>query len=96
MTTRKGAKDALGNELREGDIVAFWPQQHILGKVVKVVDSGLILGAAAPREAPTVVKVLIDVTLTCRPGMALPPLVKVENPQGDDLLNRIADENKSS
>jgi hypothetical protein len=79
-------KDALGNELREGDLVTMLPTQILVLRVMKV-DNG---GIQTP-QGITPGMVLIGVTLTLRviPGAPILNIAKVVNPGSDEVVKRL-------
>jgi hypothetical protein len=79
-------KDALGNELHEGDIVTMQSDRPIFFRVMKI-DNG---GIQTPQGVTPGV-VIIGVTLTIRtiPGAQLPNIAKVVSPGNDELVKKL-------
>lgn len=79
-------KDALGNDLHEGDIITLLPNQPLIMRVMKV-DNG---GIQTPQGVTPGV-VLVGVTLTIRlvPGAPILNILRVMSPGSDDLVKKI-------
>jgi hypothetical protein len=83
MPPSQPPKDALGNELREGDVVTLVTDKPLFFRVMKI-DNG---GISTP-QGMTPAVVVLGVTLTLRmvPGVPILNVAKVVAPGSDALV----------
>lgn len=93
--SNKGPKDQLGNTLSENDYVVLVTGQPLVFKVAAVQEGGL----AVPNQAgttPAAVRIVADMTIQVNPGGRINNLLRVVNPQSEDLLKKLLDTSQSS
>jgi hypothetical protein len=75
----KEVRDMLGNELKEGDLVAVNVCSPFIFIVRKISPGGL--QDALGRETPIVITVEAELTMSASPGIPVPNVVKVAKPR---------------
>lgn len=87
MLPTQPPKDALGNDLHEGDIITMHPDRPLFFRVMKI-DNG---GVHTPGQGVTPGVVIVGVTLTLRiaPGVPILNMVRVVSPGSDEAVKRL-------
>jgi hypothetical protein len=86
MPPTQPPKDALGNELHEGDLVTMLPNQPLFLRVMKV-DNG---GVHTPQGVtPGIVILGVTITLRMIPGVPVLNVARVVSPQSDAMVSKI-------
>lgn len=82
------AKDRVGNEIKEGDLILF---QNVLMTVSKIMDSGILSGSGTVAPGSKVQGMIIPGTLVCSIGIQFNPATAIDclvlknpNPQVQD------------
>jgi hypothetical protein len=83
-------KDALGNDLHEGDLVTMLHSQIPVFRVMKVDNGGLQTPAGT---TPGMVIVGVTFTIRCIPGSPILNIARVVSPGSDALVSKILTEN---
>jgi len=90
-------RDILGNELREGDMCAFKPDMEKIGLIIahiKEIHEGGVIAGRSNQEMPNSIRIQIDVTLTNNNPLGIYMMLgKLVNPQADEALKKIMDQN---
>jgi hypothetical protein len=86
MSSSKPPKDALGNELHEGDLVAFFATQHLIMRVMKIDNGGV---QTTQGQTPGIVIVGVTLTIRCLPGGLVPNLARAINPESEAGFKKI-------
>jgi len=86
-------RDIVGNELKEGDFVSFYPRNTGLwiAKIVEVKEGGVSLSIDKNKAmTPAQIRIVMDVTLTINPMMPIfHDLVRIAPPGADEIVNKI-------
>lgn len=79
-------KDALGNEIHEGDVVTLQSDRPIIFRVMKVENGGI---QTAQGVTPGVILIGVQLTIRLAPGGQLLNLVRVVQPGNDELVSKL-------
>jgi len=80
--------DLIGNPIQKGDVLAVYFKNTPLAIVIAVEGGGIHTPNGV---TPAVIRVVIDMTLKQQPGTRFESLLKVQNPNSQQLLEGIAD-----
>jgi hypothetical protein len=89
-------RDNIGNTLAEGDVVIVGINSltgYIYGRVTAVKVGGI---DTPQGKSPTMVRIIVDITLPTGPGAPLKQVSKVVNPVSELMLNHLASKAKDA
>ena len=86
MSATQPPKDALGNDLHEGDLVTMLSTQVPVFRVMKVDNGGL---QTPQGVTPGVVIVGVTFTIRCAPGSPILNMARVVSPGSDAIVSKL-------
>lgn len=90
-------KDAVGNELHEGDLILIkLDDPYCLGRVGKMTDGGLSI-ANGGKKSPGMIQVICAQTIAYNPGpnANIGAIFKLQNPVSQQVLNELVNKANS-